>query len=442
MFKNELGLALSGGGYRAAAFHLGTLRALHTLNALDKFDVISTISGGSITGAAWALYRNNKLQIDGQPVRFQGYPFFEQFMIKTLNEKSVIGFVLSSWTFLRIAIPALLLIAVSLYVLFCTSYPWISLVIIVVLVFVFLRFQFRLFPVSKEIERAYDRFFFSKQKLEDLPARPDLAIGSTNVLTTTPFTFSHRKMGDSYYSKLDPPVAFKHNRFPIARAVVASSCVPFAFTPVTIGKEFFEPERAYIDTKLIDGGVFDNQGIHKVTNDKSSWGCRVVVVSDAGNKLPFDQAYVNTISLLIRTVDVFMDRIKDFQMAQNLYRRVSGAKEEIAFISLGWDYDRCIDGFFRNMEDGTIPAAVIASHGFHPAWISAPSKFKNEITSHLAKNTGYTSKLGDENYQKSLAIARSVGTNLTKLSITQINALSYHAEISTLLQIKLYCPSI
>ena len=45
----KIGLALSGGGYRAAAYHIGTLRALHRLGILDKVDVISSVSGGSIT---------------------------------------------------------------------------------------------------------------------------------------------------------------------------------------------------------------------------------------------------------------------------------------------------------------------------------------------------------------------------------------------------------
>ena len=31
----KIGLALSGGGYRAAAYHIGTLRALHKLNVLS-----------------------------------------------------------------------------------------------------------------------------------------------------------------------------------------------------------------------------------------------------------------------------------------------------------------------------------------------------------------------------------------------------------------------
>lgn len=40
---NKIGLALSGGGYRAAAYHIGTLRALQKLKILDKVDVISSM---------------------------------------------------------------------------------------------------------------------------------------------------------------------------------------------------------------------------------------------------------------------------------------------------------------------------------------------------------------------------------------------------------------
>ena len=42
--KKKIGLALSGGGYRAAAYHVGTLRALHKLGILNKVDVISSVS--------------------------------------------------------------------------------------------------------------------------------------------------------------------------------------------------------------------------------------------------------------------------------------------------------------------------------------------------------------------------------------------------------------
>ena len=51
-----IGLALSGGGSRAIAFHLGSLRALNDIGLLEKINVISTISGGSVIGAYYAYY--------------------------------------------------------------------------------------------------------------------------------------------------------------------------------------------------------------------------------------------------------------------------------------------------------------------------------------------------------------------------------------------------
>ena len=52
--EKRIGLALSGGGFRAAAFHLGVLRRLKALNLLDKLDLLSCVSGGSIAGATLA----------------------------------------------------------------------------------------------------------------------------------------------------------------------------------------------------------------------------------------------------------------------------------------------------------------------------------------------------------------------------------------------------
>ena len=46
--ERDIGLALSGGGSRAIAFHLGTLRALHDLGLLDQVDIISGVSGGAV----------------------------------------------------------------------------------------------------------------------------------------------------------------------------------------------------------------------------------------------------------------------------------------------------------------------------------------------------------------------------------------------------------
>ncbi len=51
----DLALSFSGGGYRAAAFHLGVLQLLDRVKLLRGVVALSTVSGGSIVGAAWAL---------------------------------------------------------------------------------------------------------------------------------------------------------------------------------------------------------------------------------------------------------------------------------------------------------------------------------------------------------------------------------------------------
>ncbi len=48
-----IGLALSGGGYRAAGFHLGALRLLDRVGLLGDVVALSTVSGGTLFGAAW-----------------------------------------------------------------------------------------------------------------------------------------------------------------------------------------------------------------------------------------------------------------------------------------------------------------------------------------------------------------------------------------------------
>lgn len=49
-----IGLSLSGGGYRAAAYHLGVLSFLDEVNILANVCALSTASGGTIVGAFYA----------------------------------------------------------------------------------------------------------------------------------------------------------------------------------------------------------------------------------------------------------------------------------------------------------------------------------------------------------------------------------------------------
>src|SRR5262245_30753901 len=52
---HRIGLALSGGGFRATLFHLGMIRFLREANILPAVTHITSVSGGSILGAHLAL---------------------------------------------------------------------------------------------------------------------------------------------------------------------------------------------------------------------------------------------------------------------------------------------------------------------------------------------------------------------------------------------------
>ena len=60
--EKRIGLALSGGGFRAAFFHVGVLARLAELGILPKVEVISTVSGGSIVGALYYIRLKNLLE--------------------------------------------------------------------------------------------------------------------------------------------------------------------------------------------------------------------------------------------------------------------------------------------------------------------------------------------------------------------------------------------
>ena len=51
----SIALSLSGGGYRAAGFHLGVLDLLNRLDLLKDVSALSTVSGGTFTGMRYAL---------------------------------------------------------------------------------------------------------------------------------------------------------------------------------------------------------------------------------------------------------------------------------------------------------------------------------------------------------------------------------------------------
>ncbi|HBQ58625.1 MAG TPA: hypothetical protein DD671_03110, partial [Balneolaceae bacterium] len=98
--EKTLGLALSGGGSRAIAFHLGCFRALDDLGYLDKIDHISSVSGGSLFSALYCYYdepfsstdeRVTKLLRDGLESKAWIKLLFSTSLLRILGTKLLAG---------------------------------------------------------------------------------------------------------------------------------------------------------------------------------------------------------------------------------------------------------------------------------------------------------------------------------------------------------------
>ncbi|MEP3210881.1 MAG: patatin-like phospholipase family protein [Maribacter sp.] len=426
--NKKFGLSLSGGGYRAMVYHLGTFKKLKELNLLDKVDVISSNSGGSITGATYALHLKN-------------YNEFEKIILHGAK-RSVIKFTLTS---LRILIPTILffgLIIGSIWLLF-RGLDLFGLLGILSFMLLILFFQFRVFPLSAMNERAYNRFFLKNALLSDISPDVELAINSTNLETGRLFVFNNTSMGDSKYTYDEelPQINYKASNFPLARAVAASTAVPGVFTPVRIKKKFYNNQEDYklIKPRLVDGGVYDNQGLHKLTQTSSKYGCYHILVSDAGNEMPFKNKYWNSFALLFRTSNVFMNRIKNLQMAHELFQVGTHQEHEVAYQSLGWNFEESIPEFIKALKKGQIKEHVWKSHDITDADID--TKKWEVIKNKLKISVDYSTIIKELQPDTELKLARNVGTNLVSLTDNQINALISHASIMTEIQLKLYCPS-
>lgn len=417
--NKKIGLALSGGGYRAAAYHIGTLRALNRLGILDNIDVISSVSGGSITSAYYALNKDD-------------YATFEKSFIKKLQK----GVLWSAFVNLLLVV---ILISTSIWL----AGWWIVLIDLLLLIC----FWYKILPLSFWIEKLYNRYLFHGTTLSDLPVKPLIAINSTDVTTGTLFTFSQIKMAGYKYEGKHKKITFNHVEFPIAKAVMASSCVPFAFSPIRINEKYCNEHFSGERPLLIDGGLYDNQGAHKLSEQSSSYHTDYIIVSDAGvNEINAKWAF-NVPLMLIKTSDIMMKRIKAFQMRNNIYTTQNNNK--YAYLSLGWDVsDRPIYGFVHNIAEGNVDPELYLLHNIDETDIKNLQERDNEIkqmakesiVAQLKKSIGWQELEQIKPTPEEHNIAKAVGTNLTGLNKNQINALVKHSNWLTEVQVKLYLP--
>lgn len=237
-------VAFSGGGTRAAALAYGVLEELRDTTfaaaegqrrLLDEIDAISSVSGGSVTAAAYGLY--------GDGI----FPRLENDFLKRNVQGNLV---------MRTANPL--------------NWP---------------RLASGRFGRSELAAEFYDEILFHGATIGELGRRPGpfVIINSTDISTGARFEFTQYQF-DLLCSDVDS--------FPVSRAVAASSAVPAALTPITVNNYagscgFVPPEwitrryrpeegrvrlraremRSFLNATnrpfihVVDGGVSDNLGL-------------------------------------------------------------------------------------------------------------------------------------------------------------------------------------
>jgi NTE family protein len=298
----RIGLALSGGGFRAAIFHLGVIRRLEELGLMPYVSVISAVSGGSIIAAYYVCEMERRLRKYG-PAEWR-----DPAVRVALFEEIAAGFLAQLDQNLRTR--------ALLYGAF--HYPWTSIKSGV-------RNLVRAGSRSELIQREYDRCFYDHGTLGDLPSvtperakapehvlyGPKVIFNTTSVLTGMRVPFSRVTV-----SGMNQLSCVNTNVLPLARVVGASSAVPVLFPPTMISGDV-----------LVDGGVSDNQGIEALLEDEP---CDVLLVSDASGQMEtLDTIKKDEVAVALR-----VNSILQFQLRQKLLERLLHSGRRFAFVHL------------------------------------------------------------------------------------------------------------
>lgn len=281
---NRLGLALSGGGFRAAFFHLGVLTWLAHHRALRRVSVISTVSGGSIVGALYSLHVKRLLTNTGGTDE----DFAEAVRTTQAQLTWAVKRNLRMRTFSDLRANVRMRKA---------SYSRTDRL-------AELLDEHLYQPVWNELWPGDPRRGMVRMRDLAIPAdaaevAPELVVNATDLPTGRRWVFTPHECGLASAPEWDegigrelqlpglhpyedlvvkppglPPLA----DLEVGVAAAASAAVPGLFHPIAItGFPGYYPLRA----QLVDGGVVDNQGVTPLL----AAGCSHVIASDAGGQL-------------------------------------------------------------------------------------------------------------------------------------------------------------
>lgn len=283
MTAPKIGLALSGGGSRAVAFHLGCLRALHDRGVLDKVSVLSTVSGGSVIGALYA---------------YNDEPFadFERRVEAMLKAGLLWGIVRQ--TFLSLETPKILAAIVAGGVMTILGriiqlagaglgLTGIGRTFFPRLVEKLLDLAPRFASRTTAFERPLRTRYFGDRGVDGV-ARKNLnvIINAAELRTEAAFRFGSKESATWRFGRLTETPR-------VATAIAASAAFP-AFLPAIDRRLEFEKKgvRTVQRAIITDGGVYDNFGISCLVPGRSSefasnvFPVDFIIACDAGAGLP------------------------------------------------------------------------------------------------------------------------------------------------------------
>ena len=247
-----IGLALSGGGSRAVAFHLGTLRALEDLKLLDEVDVVSGVSGGSVMTGLLGYTDAPFADIDRNAIRFLRRGLVWPALKKLPHPARALPLL---WNSFAVALPTLATDLIA----------WIA------------NFSGSLLPALRPATNAVSRLSwplrhrYSRTHVVadaiadavgtqhcDAPTRQGKSIvfNACELRTGTAFRMSNERFGTWRYGWAPA------SELPVAAAVTASAAYP-PFLPPFDWMRPFERRGETTTRRVIvtDGGVFENLGV-------------------------------------------------------------------------------------------------------------------------------------------------------------------------------------
>jgi NTE family protein len=251
---DTIALALSGGGSRAIAFHLGCLRALHKSGLLEHISVISSVSGGSVLAALYCHHDGNFDSFEKRVRAILAHGFFWPALriafTTTEGVKAlicVLPLALGRFVAFSIRLALCIFAPKLMHKIAWLREPWL-----------------RRWASRTTILRRVFSELFDGGKLHALRSdRPKLIMVACELQDKSAFYFASEAVGSWRLGKADP------SDIEIAQAVVASAAYPGLLPALDDEMTFIKDEkRALRRIILTDGGVYDNLGLSPLWPDR------------------------------------------------------------------------------------------------------------------------------------------------------------------------------